>query len=61
MQTLIDQLQAAPTENSGLEDALRRHVLQDLLLPGGIDGIETTQRVLERAPEIARRRADRVH
>ena len=27
-------------------------VLQDLLLPGGIDGIETTRRVLARAPEI---------
>jgi len=27
-------------------------VLQDLLLPGGIDGIETTQRVLARAPEV---------
>src|SRR5688572_28454277 len=27
-------------------------VLQDLLLPGGIDGIETTQRLLARAPEV---------
>jgi two-component system, NarL family, response regulator LiaR len=27
-------------------------VLQDLLLPGGIDGIETTRRVLERAPGV---------
>jgi DNA-binding NarL/FixJ family response regulator len=27
-------------------------VLQDLLLPGGIDGIETTRRVLERAPSV---------
>ena len=27
-------------------------VLQDLLLPGGIDGIETTQRVLACAPEV---------
>ena len=26
-------------------------VLQDLLLPGGLDGIETTRRVVERAPE----------
>jgi len=25
-------------------------VLQDLLLPGGIDGIETTRRILQRAP-----------
>jgi two-component system, NarL family, response regulator LiaR len=27
-------------------------VLQDLLLPGGIDGIETTRRVMQRAPEV---------
>jgi DNA-binding NarL/FixJ family response regulator len=27
-------------------------VLQDLLLPGGMDGIETTRRVLERAPSV---------
>ncbi len=27
-------------------------VIQDLLLPGGMDGIETTRRVLERAPAI---------
>jgi DNA-binding NarL/FixJ family response regulator len=27
-------------------------VLQDLLLPGGMDGIETTRRVLERAPAV---------
>ena len=27
-------------------------VLQDLLLPGGMDGIETTRRVLERAPGV---------
>lgn len=27
-------------------------VLQDLLLPGGIDGIETTRRVTERFPEV---------
>jgi two-component system, NarL family, response regulator LiaR len=25
-------------------------VLQDLLLPGGMDGIETTRRIMERAP-----------
>jgi two-component system, NarL family, response regulator LiaR len=27
-------------------------VLQDLLLPGGIDGIETTRRICERAPSV---------
>ena len=27
-------------------------VIQDLLLPGGMDGIETTRRVHERAPEV---------
>jgi two-component system, NarL family, response regulator LiaR len=27
-------------------------VLQDLLLPGGIDGIETTRRIVERAPAV---------
>jgi two-component system, NarL family, response regulator LiaR len=27
-------------------------VLRDLLLPGGIDGIETTQRLLARAPDV---------
>ena len=27
-------------------------VIQDLLLPGGIDGIETTRRVKERAPRV---------
>ncbi len=27
-------------------------VLQDLLLPGGMDGIETTRRILERAPAV---------
>jgi DNA-binding NarL/FixJ family response regulator len=27
-------------------------VVQDLLLPGGIDGIETTRRVLERMPSV---------
>ena len=27
-------------------------VLQDLLLPGGIDGIETTRRIIERAPLV---------
>lgn len=27
-------------------------VLQDLLLPGGIDGIETTRRILQRRPDV---------
>jgi NarL family two-component system response regulator LiaR len=27
-------------------------VLQDLLLPGGIDGVETTRRICERAPPV---------
>jgi DNA-binding NarL/FixJ family response regulator len=27
-------------------------VLQDLLMPGGIDGIETTRRLLERRPQV---------
>jgi DNA-binding NarL/FixJ family response regulator len=27
-------------------------ILQDLLLPGGMDGIETTRRVMERAPAV---------
>ena len=27
-------------------------VLQDLLLPGGIDGVETTRRVTKRAPDV---------
>ena len=27
-------------------------VLQDLLLPGGIDGVETTRRICERAPSV---------
>ncbi len=27
-------------------------VLQDLLLPGGMDGIETTRRIMERAPSV---------
>lgn len=27
-------------------------IVQDLLLPGGIDGIETTRRAVERAPEV---------
>jgi NarL family two-component system response regulator LiaR len=27
-------------------------VLQDLLMPGGIDGIETTRRIVEQAPDV---------
>jgi DNA-binding NarL/FixJ family response regulator len=27
-------------------------VVQDLLLPGGMDGVETTRRILERAPSV---------
>ena len=26
-------------------------ILQDLLMPGGLDGIQTTRRILERAPD----------
>jgi NarL family two-component system response regulator LiaR len=35
-----------------LDEWRPRVVLQDLLLPGGIDGIETIRRVLERAPSV---------
>jgi DNA-binding NarL/FixJ family response regulator len=35
-----------------LEEWRPQVVLQDLLLPGGLDGIETTRRVLERAPDV---------
>src|SRR4030095_13287972 len=27
-------------------------ILQDLLMPGGMDGIETTRRILERCPTV---------
>jgi two-component system, NarL family, response regulator LiaR len=27
-------------------------ILQDILMPGGIDGIQTTRRILERAPDV---------
>ena len=27
-------------------------VLQDLLLPGGMNGVDTTRRIVERAPEV---------
>lgn len=34
-------------------DEWRPHVvLQDLLMPGGIDGIETTRRILQRHPDV---------
>jgi two-component system, NarL family, response regulator LiaR len=35
-----------------LDDWRPAVILQDLLLPGGIDGIETTRRVRERAPSV---------
>lgn len=35
-----------------LEEWKPRIVLQDLLMPGGMDGIETTRRILERAPSV---------
>jgi NarL family two-component system response regulator LiaR len=51
-------LEVVGIANSG-EELLRRIgewkpriVLQDLLIPGGIDGIETTRRILERAPAV---------
>ena len=35
-----------------LDDWNPRVILQDLLLPGGIDGIDTIRRVLQRAPHV---------
>jgi DNA-binding NarL/FixJ family response regulator len=35
-----------------LEEWRPQIVLQDLLMPGGLDGIETTRRILERAPSV---------
>lgn len=35
-----------------LDDWCPHVVLQDLLMPGGIDGIETTRRILQRHPDI---------
>src|ERR1044072_4012764 len=35
-----------------LDEWRPRIVLQDLLLPGGIDGIETIRRIAERAPSV---------
>ena len=35
-----------------LEEWKPQIVLQDLLMPGGLDGIETTRRILERAPSV---------
>jgi len=54
----FDDLQVVGVASSGEE--LLEHlaewrpavVLQDLLLPGGMDGIETTRRVLEREPAV---------
>ena len=54
----FDDLQVVGVASSG-EEALDRVdewqpdlVLQDLLLPGGIDGIETTRRLLARRPGV---------
>lgn len=38
---------------SRLDEWRPQVILQDLLLPGGMDGIETTRRILERRPEVA--------
>jgi DNA-binding NarL/FixJ family response regulator len=38
---------------SRLDEWRPQVILQDLLMPGGIDGIETTRRVLQRHPAIA--------
>jgi NarL family two-component system response regulator LiaR len=35
-----------------LDEWRPRVVLQDLLLPGGIDGIETTRRIVQRHPDV---------
>jgi NarL family two-component system response regulator LiaR len=35
-----------------LEDWKPHIVLQDLLMPGGIDGVETTRRIMARAPAV---------
>jgi len=35
-----------------VNDCRPQVVLQDLLLPGGMDGIEATRRVLQRRPEV---------
>jgi NarL family two-component system response regulator LiaR len=35
-----------------LEDWKPQIVLQDLLMPGGIDGVETTRRIMARAPAV---------
>jgi NarL family two-component system response regulator LiaR len=35
-----------------LDEWRPRVVLQDLLLPGGIDGIETTRRIIQRHPDV---------
>ena len=44
---------ASGEEVLGHLDEWRPHVvLQDLLMPGGIDGIETTRRIVERHPDV---------
>ena len=55
----FDDLKVVGMASTGEELLLRldewrpQVILQDLLLPGGIDGIETTRRVLQRAPGVA--------
>lgn len=54
----FDDLRIVGTASSG--EQLLEHlaewrpqiVLQDLLLPGGIDGVETTRRITQRAPDV---------
>ena len=54
----FDDLRVVGIAASGEEllepiDAWKPHiVLQDLLMPGGIDGVETSRRVVQRAPEV---------
>ena len=54
----FDDLRVVGIASSGEElleqiDAWKPHiVLQDLLMPGGIDGVETTRRVVQRAPQV---------
>ena len=55
----FDDLKVVGMATTGEELLLRldewrpQVILQDLLLPGGMDGIETTRRVLERRPDVA--------
>lgn len=54
----FDGLQVVGTASSGeellarLEEWAPEIVVQDLLLPGGMDGVETTRRVLQRMPSV---------